>query len=357
MLMEKYDIIIERIVREQLQMLIENSDYEGFSFGSRGRNSDNTFRFLPGKNDTNTTTKIFDNNHEEMYRKILLPKSGVMSYNLYKIESMQISRALKHPEIMNGKIDKESIDSFMKRTALYIKHILKDTPIDIITCPQSSSNFSLDMVSYLLRLYPNSEGFKFIPNLLVKNVKNVYINTEIAKSIGLTNNDIYNLQRRIDKWKSDEDLRDLRRKIKSLEDEVFEIKKNRGRGRPTRDFVQKVNLISAYGDEIDALRNGKRGRDSTIDKEGNIKDFQIKSIDDKLRRSIEGLFEINPEYKGIQQKLSGKSVLIFDDNISSGATLDDICLVLKRYGVKNIIPITLAVIPKTIYGAHEKLGD
>lgn len=352
---ENYNEYISKILREEINILLENYNDEGFSFGTRGRNSDKTFRFLPGQNDTKTTTRIFDENHKELVRKIRLPKSGIMSYNLYKIESMDISKALKHPENFKGNYDKDSIDKFMKRTALYIKHILGDKQIDMITCPQSSSSFSSDMVKYLLRLYPQSDGIKYIPNMLTKNIRNVYVNTDVAKELGLTNNDIYNLQQRVNKWKSDEDLRDLRRKIKELEDEVLEVKKNRGRGRPTKDYVNKVNLINAYNDKVKELRKGKMGRDSTISKEGNIKDFQIKSIEDKLRRSIEGLFEINPQYKGIQPKIKDKNILIFDDNISSGATLDDVCMVLKRFGAKSIIPITLAVIPKTIYGAHERL--
>jgi phosphoribosylpyrophosphate synthetase len=212
------------------------------------------------------------------------------------------------------------------------------------------------MINYLLRLYPNSYGFKFVPNLLTKNVRKVYVNTDVAKQVGLTDSEIHNLQQRIDKWKSDEDLRELRRKMKELEAEILSVKQNRGKGRPSKEFTNKVDLLNAYNNQVGDLRKGKKGRDSTLDASGNVKDFQIKSIGDRERRSIEGLFEINPEYNGIQQKLVGKSVLVFDDNISSGATLDDICLTLQRIGVKKVIPVTLAIIPKTIYGAHERLS-
>lgn len=347
---------ISDIVREQIRLLIENDNSEGFGFGQRGNASDGKFRFLPGQNDTNTTTRIFDDNGKEAVNMVMLPKSHILSYNLYKITSMSISKALKHPERLNGKYDEASIKQFMLRTALYIKHLLKGKEIDYITCPQSSSKFSIDMINYLLRLYPNSYGFKFVPNLLVKNVRKVYVNTEVAREIGLTNQEIHVLQQRVDKWRSDEDLRDLRRKIKELEDEIEEVKANRGKGRPSKAFTNKVDMLKAYNNQVAGLRKNKRGRDSTIDREGNVKDFQIKSIGDRERRSIEGLFEINPEYNGIQQKLVGKNVLVFDDNLSSGATLDDICLLLQKVGVKSIIPVTLAVIPKTIYGAHEHLS-
>lgn len=347
---------LSEVIHRQLNILFENKTGEGFSFGKRGVGSDGIFRFTPGMNDTNTTTRIFDDDKKEMVRKVLLPKSGVMSYNLYKIESMAISKALKHPETLSGKVDQSSINRFMSRTALYIKHILKGQDFDYITSPQSSSDFNKQMINYLLRLYPDSYGFKFVPNLLTKNVRRVYVNTDVAKQVGLSDNEIHILQKRIDKWKSDEDLRDLRRKIKELEDEIVSVKQSRGRGRPSKEFTNKVGLLNAYNNQIGDLRKGKKGRDSTLDSNGNIKNFQIKSIGDRERRSIEGLFEINPEYNGIQQKLVGKTVLIFDDNISSGATLDDICLTLQRIGVKKIIPVTLAVIPKTIYGQHEKLS-
>ena len=346
---------LNELIKAQVSSLLENGDMEGFEFGRRGRGQDNRFAFTPGRNEDMTSTRIFDDQGNMMVRKIFLPKSGIISYNLYKIGRMDVSRALKHPEKLNREINQESIQMFMARTALYIKHLLGNTEIDYITCPQSSSQFNKDMINHLLRLYPKSYGFKFVPDLLTKNVRKVFVNVNVAKSIGLTDNEIHELQQRVDKWKSDEDLRDLRRKIQALQDEIEQEKMTRGRGRPSRVFTNKVDKLQFYNDQISFLRKGKRGKDPTLGDNGNVKDFQIKSIDDKWRRSLEDLFEINPQYKGIQQKLVGKNVLVFDDNISSGATLDDICLTLKRVGVANIIPITLGVIPKTIYGAHERL--
>lgn len=212
------------------------------------------------------------------------------------------------------------------------------------------------MISYLLRLFPSSEGIRFIPDMLIKNVKNVYVNTEIAKEIGLTDAEIYALQNRVEKWKTDEDIREVRKKMDKLEAEIMSATKNRGRGRPNKDFVNKVKLLNSYQEQLPLLRKGKKGRDSTVDRNGNVKDFQIKTINDRERRSIEGLFQINPSLNGIQQKLVGKHVVIFDDNISSGATLDDICIALQKIGVASILAITLAVIPKTIYGSHEKIS-
>lgn len=58
---------------------------------------------------------------------------------------------------------------------------------------------------------------------------------------------------------------------------------------------------------------------------------------------------MNPEYKDIQYKFRGKDVLLIDDNISSGATLDDVCLVLKKLGIRNIYVFTVATISPTVY--------
>lgn len=334
---------------------------EGWSFGSRGRGSDKTFKFTPGKNDTDvTSTEIFNDDKKFKYHEVLLPKSGIMSYNLYKISDMRISKALKHPqkfkEIENRDIDFDSIDKFMKRTSLYIHSILKDNPVDIITYPQSSSEFNKDMVEYLMKRYKNSPGIKCIPDLMTKNIRNVYVNYTIAKELGLSDSDINKLRHDIENWKEDAKVYELRVQIDQLNDYIaYHTGK---RGRPSNEIKNKKELVKNLEEQIKILRKGRRGRDKTKSSDGRAKNFEIKSIEDKRRRSLEGLFGINPELSGIQQDLKGKHIVIFDDNISSGATLDDICLELQKHGVESILPITLAIIPKTVYGEeHESLKN
>lgn len=343
---------------------------EGWSVGSRGPKGDKTFKFTPGVNDSeNNSTKIFNDDKRFNYHEVLLPKSGVMSYNLYKISDMRISKALKHPQrfmdMDNRKINFDSIDKFMKRTAMYIRNLLKGNDIDIITYPQSSSAFNKEMVEYILRGYKDSPGIKVIPNLLTKNIRNVYINYEVAKKVGLNNQEIHQLQIDIDHWIQDADIYDLRQKVDELNNEILLATSLKKRGRPSREMMKKKELLKLTQQEIETLeakiklmRKGRKGRDRTIGADGRAKNFEIKTIEDKKRRAIEGLFEINPNLRGIQQNLKGKNIIIFDDNISSGATLDDICLELSKYGVKSILPITLAIIPKTAYASeHESLKD
>jgi hypothetical protein len=330
---------------------------EGWSFGSKGRNGDKTFRFVPGKNDTDvTSTEIFNDDKKFKYHEVLLPKSGIMSYNLYKISDMRISRALKHPQKFKDtekrEIDFDSIDKFMRRTSLYIKSILKDNQVDIITYPQSSSEFNKDMVDYLMKRYKESPGIKCIPDLMTKNIRNVYVNYSIAKELGLTDAEINQLRHDIQNWQSDADVYDLRVKIDELNDSIaYSIGK---RGRPTKEIANKKALIKNLEEQIKILRKGRKGKDKTKNENGRAKNFEIKSIEDRRRRSLEGLFGINPKLNGIQQDLKGKHIVIFDDNISSGATLDDICIELQKYGVASILPITLAIIPKTVYGEHHE---
>ena len=334
---------------------------EGWSFGSKGRGSDRTFKFTPGKNDTDvTSTEIFNEDKKFKYHEVLLPKSGVMSYNLYKISDMRISKALKHPnkfkDIEKREIDFDSIDKFMKRSSLYIYSILKNNPVDIITYPESSSEFNKDMVEYIMDRYKKSPGIKCIPNLMSKNIRNVYVNFTVAKELGLSDADINRLRHDVENWKSDADVYDLRVKIDELNDYI--AYHSGKRGRPTNDIKQKKELVKNLEEQIKILRKGRRGKDKTKSSDGKAKNFEIKSIEDKRRRSLEGLFGINPKLSGIQQDLKGKHIVIFDDNISSGATLDDICLELQKHGVASILPITLAIIPKTVYGQeHESLKN
>lgn len=354
--------LIEMLMEEEQENGYDCIDCnEGWSFGTRGRNSDRTFKFTPGKNDTDvTSTEIFNDDKKFKYHEVLLPKSGVMSYNLYKISDMRISKALKHPQkfkdIEKREIDFDSIDKFMKRTSLYINMILKNNPIDIITYPQSSSEFNKDMVDYIMKRYKDSPGIKCIPDLMTKNIRNVYVNYTIAKELGLSDADINKLRHDVENWKEDAKVYELRLQIDQLNDYIaYHTGK---RGRPSNEIKNKKELVKNLEEQIKILRKGRRGRDKTKTSDGRAKNFEIKSIEDKRRRSLEGLFGINPELSGIQQNLKGKHIVIFDDNISSGATLDDICLELQKYGVASILPITLAIIPKTVYGEeHESLKN
>lgn len=70
-------------------------------------------------------------------------------------------------------------------------------------------------------------------------------------------------------------------------------------------------------------------------------DFQIKKIFNDSRMGLKNLFSFDEyELKWAKKEMIGNVVVIFDDNISGGATLSDICAQFMSVGVKYIIPIT-----------------
>ncbi len=69
--------------------------------------------------------------------------------------------------------------------------------------------------------------------------------------------------------------------------------------------------------------------------------FQIKKLGNDSRMALKNYFSINKDSSEAELKNTDNSiVVIFDDNISGGATLSDICYQLQKIGVKYMIPIT-----------------
>ena len=77
--------------------------------------------------------------------------------------------------------------------------------------------------------------------------------------------------------------------------------------------------------------------------------FQIKKLGNDSRMALKNYFSINNDPAEAELKNTDNSiVVIFDDNISGGATLSDICYQLQKIGVKYMIPITFGKM-KTSY--------
>ena len=370
------------LTESQVLRLDENSIDDGFrmSFnkidGKPNPNDPNMVMFDPNVN-SYSDTRIFKDGTKEFniyYQD--LPKSGLRSINLYFIRNMNINKAIKHGKNVSGKnvnVGNEeaanSLEYFKKRSAYYITRILNKMGVmpDIFTSPQSSSKFNEDILGLLSKYYPNGD-IMMMPNSMRKDPRSVYVNLNAAKEIGLTDEEIAKLQNKVDNMKKDEDIRDFRRKIEVLKKEIESIMTHR-RGRPSKDITDRKKEIDAYNTLIRA--NRRRGVDPTFDKQTQtIKPMQIKTLDDKQRRAIDGLFVFNDieypsksfskngeEFTYAQSmRLKNKIILVFDDNLSSGATLDMMCDALKKIGAKMIIPITLGLIPQTAYNPSERSG-
>ena len=71
--------------------------------------------------------------------------------------------------------------------------------------------------------------------------------------------------------------------------------------------------------------------------------FQIKDMTNPERMALRNIYNPNMDAEMVQaelEKIKGTAFVIFDDNISGGATLSDICYQCKKLGIENVIPIT-----------------
>ena len=71
--------------------------------------------------------------------------------------------------------------------------------------------------------------------------------------------------------------------------------------------------------------------------------FQIKNLSNGERMGVKNIYNPNIDTELVQKELErikGTIFVIFDDNVSGGATLSDICYQCKELGIENIIPIT-----------------
>jgi hypothetical protein len=93
-------------------------------------------------------------------------------------------------------------------------------------------------------------------------------------------------------------------------------------------------------------QNGYRGK---LPKRQDVHDictwepikFQIKKLNNDCRMGLRNMFKFDDDV--LQQEIDeikNTILVVFDDNISGGATLSDICYQYKKLGIEYIIPIT-----------------
>ena len=75
--------------------------------------------------------------------------------------------------------------------------------------------------------------------------------------------------------------------------------------------------------------------------------FEMKHLGNSIRMGLKNFYRPNEQETEMVQKelkkIEGTIFLIFDDNLSGGATLSDVCHQCKMLGIKNIVPITFGV--------------
>lgn len=82
-------------------------------------------------------------------------------------------------------------------------------------------------------------------------------------------------------------------------------------------------------------------------------DFEIKNLSNDIRMGMKDYFVSNVDVvEREMEKIKGTIFVIFDDNISGGATLSDMCMQAKKLGIEYIIPITFGEMQQKYYLGH-----
>lgn len=84
--------------------------------------------------------------------------------------------------------------------------------------------------------------------------------------------------------------------------------------------------------------------------------FEIKDYVNGIRMGLKNIYNPNKDeefIKGEVAKTMGTVFVIFDDNISGGATLSDVCYQAKQLGIGHIIPITFGKMAEG-HGGYQK---
>ena len=283
---------------------------------------------------------------------------------------------------------------------------VKFSGVSIYPVP-SSSNFN-EMVSKQLSQYVKLDGLSVVSinqGLFRKDLSNLQKDTDFIKknkdyyssNMFKYGNDQTTHEQYLDKTLKDYSSKEeIRNRIRVLVDEYnatynkLDMYYLQNRNKNRRNFVQTLaahymNLVSKYNELFEALKQGRKravssdemfetlkGTKSQVEERktediwrilkpffrGNgvpkltmhrlqAKDFQIKTLPNDVRMGMKNYFASNLDI--VQQemeKIKGTIFVIFDDNISGGATLSDICMQAKQLGIEYIIPITFGEMQK-----------
>jgi len=392
---------LRKIIRE---ILFENSGLEQESFKFNWKTGE--YKWVDDKKGTNIDTSMVKKDEKGSikygYKEQLLPKSDLISYNLFDIKNFNVTQALKHGKAKNMElVPDDSIQKFKEYTAKYIARLLnnKGYSIDIILTPQSSAKLSGEISDLVSKVYKEMYGknVQVIKNAFIKAPEDVTLDIKSAeKHLGdeakhhapelsdeLLNkkvkNRIEDIKHDIEIWKKESDMLPTIQKIYKLQQDIEDIEKSRGWRKKKDEKIQIIVLEidklldyikKTFGPDYIKTRFFKYGR---LKPEEDVKSWQIKNLSDAVRKSINNLFkfsqDLDTEYSYADKqgetitgkssfidnlKRNNKTIMIFDDNISSGATLDDIGQYLINNGIKkeNIAIVTLGTVPLSLYNRN-----
>lgn len=87
--------------------------------------------------------------------------------------------------------------------------------------------------------------------------------------------------------------------------------------------------------------------------------FQIKKLSDGERMAIKNIYNPNTDEEFVRnevEKTKNTVFVVFDDNISGGSTLSDVCYQAKQLGIEHIIPITFGKMAVGVSGGVKPIN-
>lgn len=144
-----------------------------------------------------------------------------------------------------------------------------------------------------------------------------------------------------------------RKQIRELS-KWFDVIANKERRRTITSLTTSYNLINGKDNKeltteiVELLKRFGFGKNlsgnniETLEKM-EFNKFQIKKITNDTRMGLKNYFQKNNDFDKCQEeidKAKGTLIVIFDDNVSGGATLGDICYQLNNLGLYLLVPIT-----------------
>lgn len=310
-------------------------------------------------------------------------------------KSRQVPVNLKHHKSIDE--FKEYVGKYIIR---YLSHIQKD--IDVVLTPESSSNFNTQIADVIKRLYKEyfkkdirveNQAFVKTPETakidmeygkeyMKQDIEKLYKDApedKIEKILQKSINDVYKI---VATWQTEGKIKRYVDMVYNLIEQQKEIRKGRKGKIPTckqkriDDIQKEIDLILnllGQNTEKDILPDTKyfrKGHTQNTILRDIPRKFEIKNLPDGIRKSLYRLYSLSQDVDSCYsytnksgETISGKTefltwaiqknktILIFDDNLSSGRTMDDSALYLIEKGVKkeNIVVITFGSVPASSY--------
>lgn len=216
--------------------------------------------------------------------------------------------------------------------------------INTTTTHNQSVNTALNRINAIKKAQENIFEFNAIVTNMVKLYSSINHN---SKNINILNRKINDLTQYFKQGV------DLLRKM-SDDSEYYSEEDNKTH----RPFMSNIINSIKYGKQPSAeanaegiydlikknLRGSGYGKKDMFDMmKVQKKSFQIKNYLNDVRMALKGYYTPNSDDTFVKNELDkamGSVFVIFDDNVSGGATLSDIVMQLSKLGIKYIIPIT-----------------